>query len=123
MVDPVWACVGPKNPDVIPIDFDRFSLNDVATVRISDFPTPEELRSVGIGEDIVSAGLVPGLSGKKRNYPFFKFGRVSNIPDEPGVIPCGSPLGQACVGAAVGEERVAVIEGSRKKFRVVSIEE
>ena len=73
---------------LVPINFDKFSTNDVATVGVSDFPTPDELRLVAIGDEIVSAGLVPGLSGKKRNYPFFKFGKVSSIPDELGVMPC-----------------------------------
>jgi hypothetical protein len=59
---------------LVAVNYDKFSLNDVATVLVSDFPTPDELRVVGIGEEIVSAGLVPGLSGKNRNYPFFKFG-------------------------------------------------
>jgi hypothetical protein len=74
---------------LVPINYDKFSPNDVATVRMSDFPTPDELRLVGIGDEIVSAGLVPGLSGKKRNYPFFKFGKVSSIPEELGVMQCG----------------------------------
>lgn len=77
---------------LIPIDSAKFFANDVAAIRVADFPTPEELRAVGIGEDIVSAGLVPGLSGKKRNYPFFKFGKVSNIPDELGIMPCGNQV-------------------------------
>jgi hypothetical protein len=73
---------------VVPIDVPRFLANDVVAIRLADFGTPTEIQAVGIGDDIVSAGLVPGLSGKKRNYPFFKFGKVSNIPDEEGVMPC-----------------------------------
>ena len=44
---------------------------------------------LGIGDSIVSAGLLPGRCGEKRNYPFFKFGEISNIPDEPTWIGCG----------------------------------
>ncbi len=75
---------------VLPIDAAAFFANDVVPIRVADFGTPEEIKSVGIGDDIVSAGLVPGLSGKKKNNPFFKFGRISNIPDEDGLLPCGT---------------------------------
>jgi hypothetical protein len=30
----------------------------------------------------MSAGLMPGLTGTKRNLPMFKFGQISNIPQE-----------------------------------------
>jgi hypothetical protein len=56
---------------------------DVLGVKISDFPTPDELKGLKAGADIVSAGLLPGASGTKRNYPIFKFGNISSIPDEP----------------------------------------
>ena len=39
--------------------------------------------NVGIGDQIVTAGLVPALLDTQRNYPAFKFGRISNIPEEP----------------------------------------
>jgi|SRR5581483_8989418 len=55
---------------------------DVQGVRINDFPTPDEVKKIKAGDDIVSAGLLPGASGKKRNYPIFKFGNVSSIPEE-----------------------------------------
>jgi len=88
----VWAVHQNETVDaaVIPIDSDKFLVHDVATIRISDFGTPDEIKSVGIGDDVVSAGLVPGFSGQKRNYPFFKFGKVSNIPEEPTMMPCRS---------------------------------
>jgi len=34
--------------------------------------------------------LVPTFLGEKRNYPFFKFGKVSSIPDEDTLMPCAS---------------------------------
>jgi hypothetical protein len=52
------------------------------------FATPDEVKAIGIGEPVASAGLVPGKSGEKRNYPFFKFGQVSNILEEPVWIGC-----------------------------------
>jgi hypothetical protein len=73
---------------VIPIQPDDYLTNDVATVRVSDFGTPDEINSVGVGDDVISAGLVPGYSGQLRNYPFFKFGKVSNIPAEDTLMPC-----------------------------------
>lgn len=73
---------------VLPIDTKRFLESDIATIKIYEFGTVEELKTVGIGDDIISAGLVPHLSGQKRNYPFFKFGKVSNIPDEETLVQC-----------------------------------
>jgi hypothetical protein len=55
---------------------------DVQGVKVSDFPTPEEVKGLKAGADIVSAGLLPSFTGKKRNYPIFKFGNVSSIPSE-----------------------------------------
>jgi hypothetical protein len=37
---------------------------------------------LGIGSQIATTGLVPGLEGLKRNYPVFKFGKIASIPDE-----------------------------------------
>ncbi len=59
--------------------------NDVRFIPVSDFATSAETANynVGIGDEIVTAGLVPALLDTKRNYPAFKFGRISNIPEEP----------------------------------------
>jgi len=56
---------------------------DYLPIIMADFATPEEIKALTIGDSIASAGLLPGSSGIKRNYPFFKFGNISNIPDEP----------------------------------------
>jgi hypothetical protein len=61
---------------------------DFAPMRLSVFASLEEISKLKIGDSIASAGLVPGRSGEKRNYPFFKFGEVSNIPDEPTQVGC-----------------------------------
>lgn len=52
------------------------------------FATSEEMSKYRIGDSIISAGLLPRVPGEKRNYPFFKFGSISNIPDEPLRIGC-----------------------------------
>jgi hypothetical protein len=69
---------------------------DVQGVRVADFPTPEDVKQIKAGAEIVSAGLLPGASGKKRNYPIFKFGNVSSIPAEPADAPkCGNQSTQS----------------------------
>jgi hypothetical protein len=55
---------------------------DIVGIPIWLFPTQDELKAFAPSDSIVSAGLVPGASGKKRNYPLFKFGYISSIPDE-----------------------------------------
>jgi len=72
---------------VIPLNGKMLDDYEVDGVRIGDFPTPEEQKSFRSGDEIVSAGLLPGASGKKRNYPIFKFGNVSSIPEESADIP------------------------------------
>jgi hypothetical protein len=37
----------------------------------------------GIGDQFVSGGLVPTYAQQSRNYPAFKFGRISNVFDQP----------------------------------------
>ena len=59
-----------------------------AGIQTSELAAPDEAKAIGIGEPIASAGLVAGYSGEKRNYPFFKFGNVSSIPDEPVWMSC-----------------------------------
>ena len=63
---------------------------DDTFLEVQDFGTPEEIRKyqIGIGANVISAGLVPGLWNEKRNYPAFKFGKVSNVLDEPIKMHC-----------------------------------
>lgn len=69
---------------------------DFVPMQVAIFASDEEIGKLKIGDSIASAGLVPfssdnkiyPLSGEKRNYPFFKFGEISNIPDEPVKIGC-----------------------------------
>ena len=55
---------------------------DTGAVPIFLFPTDEELKTFKAGDEVVSAGLLAGASGKKRNYPISKYGRVSSVPEE-----------------------------------------
>jgi hypothetical protein len=69
---------------VVPItipDLDEPSL-DMSAISVSEFPTDEETKSANVGDSIVSAGLLPAVAGLSRNYPIFKFGQISNIPNE-----------------------------------------
>jgi hypothetical protein len=71
---------------IIPIDHpDVLLANDVTFINVSDFGTADEIKkwSIGTGSGIISAGLVPALANAPRNYPAFKFGRVSSVLDEP----------------------------------------
>lgn len=56
---------------------------DFLPSRLSDFATPEEIEKLGIGDSVLSAGLLPGVTATKRNYPVFKFGHIANILNEP----------------------------------------
>jgi hypothetical protein len=70
---------------VVQLDLQRVpqSKYDYLAILLADFATPAEIKALAIGDSITSAGLIPGTSGLRRNYPFFKFGNISNIPDEP----------------------------------------
>lgn len=70
------------NPSV----YDNF---DTAAVPVESFPTDDEIARESIGDPAMSAGLLPGLTGKSRNYPIFKFGQISNIPSEVVETHCG----------------------------------
>lgn len=60
----------------------------VKFILVRNFGNPEEIARIGIGSDIASAGLVPGLEGVRRNYPVFKFGKVGSVPDEMTLVKC-----------------------------------
>jgi hypothetical protein len=63
---------------------------DDTQLELQDFGTPEEIQkfSIGIGANFISAGLVPAILNDKRNYPAFKFGKISNVLDEPVKMQC-----------------------------------
>jgi hypothetical protein len=65
---------------------------DFGAMPLNVFATADESKKLKIGDDIASAGLIPGISGERRNYPFFKFGNISSIPSEPFVMKCVTGL-------------------------------
>lgn len=75
---------------VVPMDRIDTSQFDLASIKIFEFPTDAEAKTLNIGDQIVSAGLLPDLPGVMRNYPIFKFGRISSIPDEPIETQCNA---------------------------------
>jgi hypothetical protein len=54
---------------------------------ISQLPSASEAKAVEIGSSIASAGLLPSVPRARRNYPIFKFGNVSSIPQEKIPVP------------------------------------
>jgi hypothetical protein len=74
-------------------------------LAVSDLPSIEEAKRVNTGAQIVSAGLLLGASGTQRNYPIFKFGYVSSVPDEKVSVAC-------CPGCAAHFEKEWMIAAS-----------
>jgi hypothetical protein len=74
--------------DLASLNLDQ-TKNDFVPMSLSTFATADELNKLRIGDGIDSAGLLPGKSGEKRNYPFFKFGELANISDGPVKVGCG----------------------------------
>jgi hypothetical protein len=79
------ALIGIGNPDEIKAH------TDAVPIRIADFGKQQEIEQfkIGVGDGIISAGLVPELLDVKRNYPAFKFGKISNVMTEPVKLRCG----------------------------------
>jgi hypothetical protein len=68
-----------------PKAFDDFEIGKIA---LSDFATEEEAKQRVPTDPVISAGLLLGYSGVKRNYPVLKFGHISTEPDEKISNPC-----------------------------------
>jgi hypothetical protein len=69
-----------------------FAEDDAAAMPIDvDFATPDTIKKIDIGSSVVTAGLVPELARAKRNYPTYRYGRISNIFPEPLDVPCPLP--------------------------------
>lgn len=88
---PTWSASTDEQVDAAVIGLGGFKLDsyDFANIPLWALPTKEEMRQFAIGDSVLSAGLIPGVSGKKRNYPFFKFGSISSIPGEAVDSNCG----------------------------------
>jgi len=68
--------------ELMPSDVEQYKTYDIAAIPLSDFSANDELNARNITDPVVSAGLLPGVSGVKRNYPIVKLGYISNKPDE-----------------------------------------
>lgn len=113
---PIWQQSSEKGADavVLLIRAPATVFTDVenGTIPVTDFPTDQELHSIVIGDQIVSAGLVPGFPGRKRNYPFFKFGYVSSIPEEDIESRCNTPEANSLRGWFIAANLVPGNSGS-----------
>jgi len=61
---------------------------DFVPISSDHFATPEEVKQLSTGVEIISSGLLPAFPGILRNYPIFKFGRISTKPDERIQVSC-----------------------------------
>jgi len=67
-----------------------FSLNDYNALFLSvnEMASNDELKQLGVGDMIASGGLLPGASGRNRNYPLFRYGYVAALTEEDIEVPC-----------------------------------
>jgi hypothetical protein len=72
-----------------PINDEDLLKSDIRFLPVWRLPTKEELGRISIGDDIVSAGMLVDLRRTTKNYPIFKFGKVSNILEEDIQTGCG----------------------------------
>jgi hypothetical protein len=90
--NPTYAVHSSDDVDVALIGLPptAFSLTDydVVFVPMNWMVSADEIKELGIGDLVASGGLLPGASGSNRNYPLFKFGYVSALPDEDIATPC-----------------------------------
>lgn len=63
---------------------------DVRFLKLRNLGKPEEIAKIGVSSQTASAGLVPGIEGKRRNNAVFHFGKIASIPEEPAIFQCTS---------------------------------
>ena len=61
---------------------------DAGEIAISDFATDDEAKLRTTTDPVLSVGLLPAYPGVKRNYPLWKFGQISDKPEESVPVPC-----------------------------------
>jgi hypothetical protein len=90
--NPLYAVNSNDDVDVALIQLlpDSFSLTDYDAkfMQVNLAASDDEMKELGIGDLVASGGLLPGASGSNRNYPLFKFGYVSALPEEDIATPC-----------------------------------
>ena len=64
------------------LDAKVFEPYDFDAIPISDFATEQEATQRRPTDQVISAGLLLGYSGVRRNYPVLQFGHISTQPDE-----------------------------------------
>jgi len=87
----LWLAHTNPSVDLAVIRVDPRVVEDYEHVALpySQIATRDEIvRDVVVGADIATAGLIPELVDEKRNYPLFKFGKISSLPAEPVRVPC-----------------------------------
>lgn len=88
----IWTYPEDNSADAAVTVLDGQSMSALALsnepLRVSELATEDELLHVNSGDPVVSAGLLDGASGIKRNQPIFKFGNVSSIPQEKIGVSC-----------------------------------
>ena len=91
--NPTWSKHHDDDVDAavitLPLTENDFRTLDFRALPFWRLPTDEELRALSIGDDIVSAGVLLELKDTQKNYPVFKFGKISNIPGEGVPTGCG----------------------------------
>lgn len=88
---PAWSHPTAEDADVAVVLLNGKAVHDAADaeeIPISDFATDDEAKSRTTTDPILSVGLLPAYPGVKRNYPFWKFGQISDKPEESVPVPC-----------------------------------
>ena len=73
---------------VVVLEPELFLGYEVGIIPVTDFATSDEIKTRTVGDDILATGLIPLIPGKRRNYAFFKFGKISNSSEEVISVPC-----------------------------------
>jgi hypothetical protein len=91
--NPTWSKHHDDDVDAavvtLPLMESDFRTLDFRALPLWRLPTDEELGMISIGDDIVSAGVLLELRDTQKNYPVFKFGKISSIPSEGVPTGCG----------------------------------
>jgi hypothetical protein len=91
-LNPAWMYPSEDSADVAVTILNAPALEQMRIenqpLNLSVVPTLAEASKVDTGAPIISAGLLLGASGVRRNYPIFKFGYVSSKPDEQVSVSC-----------------------------------
>jgi len=92
LVDGGWTFPSDDSGDLAATLIDQrivdFTKLENSPIKLSEVASPNELAGMNTGAEIVSAGLLLGVSGEHRNYPIFKFGNISSRPSEQLSVQC-----------------------------------